>query len=103
MEEAMDFGFSEQQEILRASARQFLERESPPEVVRRLGEDLQGDIPELWQKMAQLGWLGLVLPESYGGSGLSFVDLTVLLEEMGRVLFPLPFFASLILGGLTLL
>jgi alkylation response protein AidB-like acyl-CoA dehydrogenase len=103
MEGAMDFGFSEQQEILRASARQFLERECPPEVVRRLCEDPQGDIPELWQKLAQLGWLGLVLPESYGGSGLSFVDLTIVLEEMGRVLFPLPFFASVALGGLTLL
>jgi alkylation response protein AidB-like acyl-CoA dehydrogenase len=103
MEEAMDFGFSEQQEILRASARQFLERECSPEVVRRLCEDPQGDLPELWQKIAQLGWLGLVLPESYGGSGLSFVDLTIVLEEMGRVLFPLPFFASVALGGLTLL
>jgi alkylation response protein AidB-like acyl-CoA dehydrogenase len=103
MEEAMDFGFSEQQEILRASARQFLERECPPEVVRRLCEEPQGDIPELWQKIAQLGWLGLVLPESYGGSGLSFVDLTIVLEEMGRVLFPLPFFASVALGGLILL
>lgn len=75
----------------------------PPEVVRRLCEEPQGDIPELWQKIAQLGWLGLVLPESYGGSGLSFVDLTIVLEEMGRVLFPLPFFASVALGGLILL
>lgn len=99
----MEFGFSEQQEILRGSARQFLERECPPEVVRRLMEDDHGYSPDLWRRMAELGWMGLVLPEIYGGSGLSFVDLTILMEEMGRVLLPSPFFASVILGGLTLL
>jgi alkylation response protein AidB-like acyl-CoA dehydrogenase len=99
----MDFGFSEQQEILRRSARQFLERECPPDLVRRLSEDSQGHAPELWHKMAALGWMGLVLPEAYGGSGLSFVDLTILLEEMGRVLLPAPFFASAVLGALTVL
>ncbi len=99
----MDFGFSDQQEILRSSARQFLESECPPELVRRLMEDEQGYSPDLWQKMAELGWTGLVFPETYGGSGLSCLDLTVLMEEMGRVLLPSPFFASVILGGLTLL
>lgn len=99
----MDFGFSEQQEILRSAARQFLERECPPEVVRRLMEDEQGYLPDLWQKMVELGWMGLVLPETYGGSGLSFVDLTILMEEMGRVLLPSPFFASVVLGALTVL
>jgi alkylation response protein AidB-like acyl-CoA dehydrogenase len=53
--------------------------------------------------MAQLGWMGLVLPERYGGSGLSFVDLTIVMEEMGRVLLPSPFFSSIVLGGLTVL
>ena len=99
----MDFGFSEQQDLLRASARQFLERECPPDVVRRLSDDPQGDSADLWQKMAELGWMGLVLPETYGGSGLSFVDLTILMEEMGRVLLPAPFFSSVALGALTLL
>ena len=99
----MDFGFSEQQEILRGSSRQFLERECPPEVVRRLQEDAQGYSPDLWRRMAELGWLGLVSPETYGGSGLSFVDLTILMEEMGRVLLPSPLFASVILGGLIVL
>jgi len=99
----MDFGFSEQQELLRASARQFLEQECSPDLVRRLSEDPLGYSPEIWQKMAQLGWMGLALPEKYGGSGLSFVDLTILLEEMGRVLLPEPFFASIVLGGLTVL
>jgi alkylation response protein AidB-like acyl-CoA dehydrogenase len=99
----MDFGFSEQQDMLRASARQFLERECPPDVVRRLSEDPQGYSSDLWQKMTGLGWMGLVLPEMYSGSGLSFVDLTIVMEEMGRVLLPAPFFSSVVLGGLTLL
>jgi alkylation response protein AidB-like acyl-CoA dehydrogenase len=99
----MDFGFSEQQEILRSSARQFLERECPFEVVRRLSADSQQDAAALWQRMAALGWMGLVLPEPYGGSGLNFVDLTILMEEMGRVLLPAPFFASVVLGALTVL
>jgi alkylation response protein AidB-like acyl-CoA dehydrogenase len=103
MEDIMDFAFSEQQEMLRASARQFLERECPPDVVRRLSDDPQGYSSDLWQKIAALGWMGLVLPETYGGSGLSFVDLTVLMEEMGRVLLPAPFFSSVALGALTLL
>jgi alkylation response protein AidB-like acyl-CoA dehydrogenase len=103
MEDIMDFAFSEQQEMLRASARQFLERECPPDVVRRLSDDSQGYASDLWQKMATLGWLGLVFPEMYGGSGLSFVDLTILMEEMGRVLLPAPFFSSVALGALTLL
>jgi alkylation response protein AidB-like acyl-CoA dehydrogenase len=99
----MDFGFSEQQEILRSSARQFLERECPLEVVRRLSEEDQGGVPALWPQLAELGWLGLVLPEAYGGSGLGFVDFTILMEEMGRVLLPAPFFASVALGALTVL
>ena len=99
----MDFGFSEQQDLLRTSARQFLERECPPDMVHRWSDDPQGYSPDLWQKMAALGWMGLVLPEAYGGSGLSFVDLTILMEEMGRVLLPTPFFSSIALGALTLL
>jgi alkylation response protein AidB-like acyl-CoA dehydrogenase len=99
----MDFAFSEQQDLLRTSARQFLERECPPDMVRRWSDDPQGYSPNLWQTMAALGWMGLVLPETYGGSGLSFVDLTILMEEMGRVLLPAPFFSSIALGALTLL
>jgi alkylation response protein AidB-like acyl-CoA dehydrogenase len=99
----MDFGFNEQQEMLRTSARQFLERECPPELVRRLSEDPQGCSPDLWQKIAHLGWMGLALPEMYGGSGASFVDLTIVMEEMGRALLPAPFFSSAVLGALTIL
>jgi alkylation response protein AidB-like acyl-CoA dehydrogenase len=99
----MDFAFSEQQDLLRTSARQFLERECPPDMVRRWSDEPQGYSPDLWQTMAAFGWMGLVLPETYGGSGLSFVDLTILMEEMGRVLLPAPFFSSIALGALTLL
>jgi alkylation response protein AidB-like acyl-CoA dehydrogenase len=99
----MDFAFSEQQDLLRTSARRFLERECPPDMVRRWSDDPQGYSPDLWQTMAAFGWMGLVLPETYGGSGLSFVDLTILMEEMGRVLLPAPFFSSIALGALTLL
>ena len=99
----MDFGFNEQQEMLRTFARQFLERECPPDLVRRLSDDPQGYSPDLWQKIAPLGWMGLALPERYGGTGASFVDLTIVMEEMGRVLLPTPFFSSAVLGALTLL
>ena len=66
----MDFGFSEDQEMLRQSARDFLGKECPMTLVRKLMEDESGHSPELWKKMADLGWLGLILPEEYGGLGL---------------------------------
>ena len=99
----MDFGLSEEQEMLRATARDFLERECPPSLVREMEEDEKGYSPELWRKMAELGWLGLVFPEGYGGSGGDFLDLTVLLEEMGRSLVPGPFVPTVVLCGLPIL
>ncbi len=87
----MDFGFSEEQEMLRQSARNLLEKECPSTLVRRLMEEERGYEPELWKKIAELGWLGLVIPEAYGGSALGYVDLVLVLEEMGRVVLPSPF------------
>jgi alkylation response protein AidB-like acyl-CoA dehydrogenase len=87
----LDFGFSEEQDMLRQSARGLLEKECPTAVVRRLMDDERGYDPELWRKIAGLGWTGLVLPEEYGGAGLTYIDLVVVLEEMGRVLLPSPF------------
>ena len=87
----MDFGFSEEQEMLRQSARGLLEKECPSTLVRRLMEEERGYEPELWKKIAELGWLGLVIPEAYGGSALGYVDLVLVLEEMGRVVLPSPF------------
>jgi alkylation response protein AidB-like acyl-CoA dehydrogenase len=99
----MDFGFSEEQDMLRSSARDFLSKESPMTYVRRMMEDDRGFGDDQWNKMAELGWMGLILPEQYGGSGLDFVDMVVVLEEMGRVVLPGPFFSTVILGGVALL
>src|SRR5207249_8882111 len=99
----MDFGFSEEQEMLRKSARDFLADESSMTYVRRMMEDDRGFTDAQWKKMAELGWMGLVVPEQYGGAGGDFVDLVVVLEEMGRVVLPGPFFSTVILGGVALL
>jgi len=99
----MNLDFSEEQEMLRTSARDFLTKECPKTLVRELEEDEKGYSPELWRKMAELGWMGLVLPEEYDGMGMEFMDLIVLLEEMGRNILPGPFFCTVVLGGLTIL
>ena len=99
----MDLGLSEEQEMLRTSARDFLQKECPKQLVKQLDESEEGYSPELWRKMAQLGWMGLVFPEEYEGSGGSFVDLVVLLEEMGYNILPGPFFSTVVLGGLSIL
>jgi len=98
----MDFGFSEEQEMLRQSVRQFLEAECPMTYVRQMMEDERGFSDDQWKKMAELGWTGLIVPEQYGGAGLNMVDMVVVLEEMGKVVFPGPFFASAILGGIAI-
>jgi alkylation response protein AidB-like acyl-CoA dehydrogenase len=99
----MDFGFSEEQELLRQSAVDFLNKECPISYVRQMMEDERGYSEELWKKMAELGWMGLIYPEEFGGAGLNMVDLVVILEEMGRVVLPGPFFSTVCLGGLALL
>jgi alkylation response protein AidB-like acyl-CoA dehydrogenase len=99
----MDFSFSEEQEMLRKAAREFLERECPASLVREMAADEKGYPAELWKSMAALGWLGLAFPTEYSGGGGSFLDLAVLVEEMGRVALPGPFFATVVLSGLHLL
>ena len=98
----MNFGFSEDQELLRNAARDFLTRECPMPHVRRMMEDARGVDDPQWAKMAELGWLGLAVPEAHGGTGLGFVDLVVLLEEMGRVVLPGPFFSTAVVAAPTL-
>src|SRR6266581_5617516 len=90
----MDFAFSEEQEMLRRSAREFLTKECPPKLVRKLMEGGDAYDPDLWKKIAALGWTALGIPEEYGGVG-SFLDLVVVLEESGRALLPGPFFATM--------
>ena len=99
----MDFGFSQEQELLRQTARSFLEKECPSTFVRRMMDDPAGTTGELWTKLAELGWLGLIYPEAYGGAGLGQVDLTVVLEEMGRAVMAGPYFSTVLLGGLAVL
>ena len=99
----MDLDFSEEQEMLRKTARDFLANEFPMTLVREMADDERGYTPELWHKVADLGWLGLAFPEEYGGSGANFLDLVALLEEMGRGCFSGPFFSTAVLGGLTIL
>lgn len=99
----MDLGLNEEQEMLRESARDFLQKECPKQLVRRLDESDEGYSPELWRKMAELGWMSLVFPEKYAGSGRNFLDLAILLEEMGYNIVTGPFFSTVVLGGLTIL
>ena len=95
----MDFGFSEDQELLRDSARKFLDAECPTTFVRKMMEDDSAHATELWKKAAGLGWMGILIPEEHGGIGGSFLDLVVVLEEMGKSLMPGPFFATVLLGS----
>jgi alkylation response protein AidB-like acyl-CoA dehydrogenase len=99
----LDLDLSEDQKMLRATARDFLTKECPKRFVREMEQDEKGYSPELWLKMAQLGWLGLPFPERYGGGGGSVLDLVILLEEMGRACLPGPFLSSVVLSGLPIL
>ncbi|MDP2628190.1 MAG: acyl-CoA dehydrogenase family protein [Candidatus Rokubacteria bacterium] len=99
----MNFGFSEEQDLLRSTARKFLENECPSVKVRALMDGPEAMDPALWAKLAEQGWLGLISPEEYGGMGLGFVDLVVLMEEMGRAVVPGPYFSTVLLGGLAIL
>lgn len=92
----MNFGFTDEQELLRDEVRRFLDRNAPIDEVRKLMETEPGYSRETWKQLAELGWLGLTIPEVHGGAGLGFVDLVVLLEETGRSLFPSPLIATTI-------
>lgn len=95
----MDFTLNENQEELRQVARSFLESKCPTAEVRRLETDDKGWSPEIWNEMAQMGWVGLTLPD--GGGDL--VDLGVVVEELGRAVYPTPMFSTVVLGAMTLL
>lgn len=99
----MDFDLNEEQEMLKTAARDFLSKECPKAMVKEMAQDERGYPPELWHKITELGWPGLVFPEQYGGSGGGFLDLTVLVEEMGRACLPVPFFSTVVLAGLFIL
>ena len=98
----MDFALSEEQELLRKSARDFLNTECPKSVVKEIEASELGYLPELWKKMAALGWMGLILPEEYGGADFTLLDLAVLFEEFGRAAMSGPMFSTII-GSLAVL
>ena len=86
----MDVLPSEEEQMVKNLAREFLEAECPPRLAREMEKDDLGYPPELWRKMADLGWLGISLPEEYGGQGLSLTYLGLILEEIGRAIAPVP-------------
>ena len=92
----MNFGFTEEQELLRAEVRKFLEQNAPMEEVRKIVETDAGFDRALYGRMAELGWVGLAMPEAHGGMGLDLVTFLVVLEETGRSLFPSPLVSTLI-------
>ncbi len=100
----MNFAFSDEQEELRTSVRRFLAEKSPETEVRRLMDTTEGYDPAVWSQMAdQLGLQSLTIPEEFGGSGFTYVELLVVIEEMGAALLCAPFFSSVALGANALL
>ena len=95
----MDFDFSPEQYTLRDEARRFLEQQCPPSHVREFIDDPAGWSPSLWKQMAELGWTGLPFPEDVGGLGRGFLDLVLLLGELGRAVAPVPFLSSVAQAG----
>ena len=95
----MDFDFSPDQYTLRDEARRFLEQQCPTSHVREFIDDPTGWSRDLWKRMADLGWMALPFPEDVGGLGQSFLDLVLLLGELGRAIAPVPFLSSIAQAG----
>jgi alkylation response protein AidB-like acyl-CoA dehydrogenase len=99
----MNFGFTEDQDMIRRSARDFVKGESSLERVRAMHEDARGYSQDVYRRMAESGWLGAVLPEDYGGIGLGMCDLICITEELGKGLLPEPLIPSAIFAGSAIL
>ena len=99
----MDLDLTKEQNLLKRSAQDFLKKESPPSLIMELKDDERGYPQSLWDKMVDLGWMGVMIPEKYGGIGGSFLDLCILLEAMGAACCPVPFFSTVVLGGAAIL
>lgn len=99
----MDLDFNQEQRILRRSAQDFMKKECPPALLRELKDDAKGYPPKMWAQMADLGWMGVMIPEEYGGIGGSFLDLCILLEAMGEACCPGPYFSTVVLGALAIM
>src|SRR5438105_3781774 len=99
----MDFDFSPAQYELRDEARRFLAKECTTEHIREYIEDPSGWSRSLWKQIAALGWMALPFPEEYGGLGQGFLDLVLLVKELGGALAPVPFLSSVVLAGHAIL
>jgi alkylation response protein AidB-like acyl-CoA dehydrogenase len=99
----MDLGLTEAQELLKTSVAEFVQREYDKNTLLALERSASGITPDLLRRVADLGWLGVVIPEAYGGEGRSLTDAAVLFEELGRGPVPGPLFASGVLGALAVL
>src|SRR5579864_999122 len=101
----MGLGISEEHQALQDSARRFLEARCPSAVPRALLDAGDADAavrPPFWDELAKLGWLGLHLPEAHGGQGYSLVELSIVLEELGRAAAPGPFLPTVLASSLVL-
>jgi alkylation response protein AidB-like acyl-CoA dehydrogenase len=98
----MDFSLREETRMLKSNAEKFMKEKSPSSFVKNILKEEKGFSEALWKEMAGLGWLGLVYGDQYGGSGGDFFDLFVLFEEMGKAVFPSPFFCSAVFAGLLI-
>jgi len=99
----MDLDFTSEQEMLRKSVVEFLKKECPFERVKELEESDAGYDPKVWKKMAELGWMELYFPEEYEGLGDPFINVVIIMEEMGKAAFPSPYFSTVVVCGLILL
>jgi alkylation response protein AidB-like acyl-CoA dehydrogenase len=99
----MKLTLTEEQEMLKKTARDFLADKCSKKFIKQMEESEPGYSRELWEEMAELDWIGLAFPGEYGGGDMNFLDLAVLLEEMGRACLPSPFFSTVVLGGLPIL
>src|SRR5271165_762467 len=99
----MNFDFSDDQKMLRDSARKFLAEKCTSKVVRQVFQSEHGHDAALWKGIADMGWLGTAIPENYGGLGLGYLELCVIAEELGRVLAPVPFSSTVYLFAEALL
>lgn len=99
----MDLDFNKEQDMLRKSVAEFLAKECPFDTVREIEDSAEGFDKKMWKKMAKLGWMEIHFPEEYGGLGDPFVDVTIIMEEMGKKAFPSPFFSTVVLCGEVLL
>jgi alkylation response protein AidB-like acyl-CoA dehydrogenase len=99
----MKLNLTEEQEMIKKTACDFLSDKCPKTFVKQMEESETGYSRELWQEMAELGWMGLAFPEKYGGGDMNFLDLAVLLEEIGRACLSGPFFSTVVLGGSPIL